>query len=161
MLAPTLDRDFKESDRAALVALLREYWASLDVSPGFQNFAAEVANLPGEYAPPLGAMILARAAGTDALVGCVALRAVAGVPDMCEMKRLYVRPVARGTGLGRTLAQAAMSEGRRLGYARMFLDTLPSLTAAQALYRTLGFRQTGVGASEPHVLLFECALGIE
>jgi putative acetyltransferase len=141
MLEPVLDIGFKESDRAAIVALLREYWASLGVAPDFQNFDAEVANLPGLYAPPAGAMIVARAAGVAGLAGTVALRAV------------------RGSGLGRTLALAAMAEARRLGYARMFLDTLPSLTAAQALYRTLGFRQTGVGPEAPHVLLFECDLG--
>ena len=104
-------------------------------------------------------MILARERDGGALVGSVALRPVSGTPDMCEMKRLYVRETARGTGLGRTLALAAMEEGRRLGYRRMFLDTLPFLTAAQTLYQSLGFRQTGVGNSDPPVVLFECDLG--
>jgi ribosomal protein S18 acetylase RimI-like enzyme len=159
MMEPVLERGFREADRDAIVALLREYWASLGVSLCFQNFDAELADLPGDYAPPGGAMIVARAAGTQELVGCVAFRAVAGSPGLCEMKRLYVRPAGRGSGLGRALALAAMDEARRCGYARMCLDTLPSLTAAQALYRDLGFRQTGVADSQPPVLLFVRELG--
>jgi ribosomal protein S18 acetylase RimI-like enzyme len=153
-----LERGFREKDRAQIVALLREYWAALDVPVCFQGFDGELEGLPGPYAPPGGEMILARDSLSGELVGCVALRPVPDTPDMCEMKRLYVRPSARGTGLGRTLAVAAMDEGRRLGYGRMFLDTLPSLTAAQALYRSLGFRQTGMGDGEPQVVLFECDL---
>src|SRR5262245_38992823 len=150
---------FQESDRAEVVALMREYWAYLRVPLCFQGFEGEIADLPGEYVAPGGGMILARDAGSGALVGCVALRSVKGTPDMCEMKRLYVREAGRGTGLGRTLAMAIMAEGRRLGYRRMFLDTLPFLTAAQALYRSLGFRQTGVGTGDPPVVLYECDLG--
>jgi ribosomal protein S18 acetylase RimI-like enzyme len=159
MTTHVLERGFREKDRAQIVALLREYWAALNVPPCFQGFDAEIEGLPGSYAPPGGEMIVARDSAGSGLVGCVALRPVPGTPDMCEMKRLYVRPAARGTGLGRTLALAAMDEGRRLGYRRMFLDTLPSLTAAQALYRSLGFRQTGTGDGEPPVVLFECNLG--
>jgi putative acetyltransferase len=150
---------FQESDRIEVVELLREYWAYLRVPLCFQGFEGEIADLPGEYAPPGGGMILARDPANRALVGCVALRPVKDTPDMCEMKRLYVRDVAKGTGLGRTLAVAIMDEGRRLGYRRMFLDTLPFLTAAQALYRSLGFRQTGVGTGDPAVVLYECDLG--
>jgi ribosomal protein S18 acetylase RimI-like enzyme len=158
---PTLTRGFAEPDRAAVVALLREYETATGVSLCFQNFAAELAGLPGDYAAPGGELILARVPGTGELVGCVAVRGVPGTPHLCEMKRLYVRAAARGTGLGRRLALAAMAEGRRLGYARMCLDTLPSMTAAQALYRALGFRHTGVTTSEPAVLLFERELGPE
>jgi ribosomal protein S18 acetylase RimI-like enzyme len=150
-----IERGFKERDRPEIVALLREYWAALNVPICFQGFDTEIAELPGAYAPPGGEMILARERAGGHLVGCVALRPVAGAPDACEMKRLYVREAARGTGLGRTLALAAMDEGRRLGYRRMVLDTLPFLTAAQTLYRSLGFRQTGIGNSEPPVVLFE------
>ena len=143
------------------MALLREYEADTGTSLCFQNFAAELAGLPGDYAAPKGTMILARDPAGVELVGCVALRPVPGSPELCEMKRLYVRPVARGSGLGRTLALAAMAEARRIGYDRMCLDTLPGMTAAQALYRHLGFHQTGVAASDPPVLLFERGLGSE
>lgn len=160
MTTHVLERGFRETDRARIVALLREYWAALDVPICFQGFDAEIEDLPGSYAPPGGEMITARDAAGGELVGCIALRPVPDTPDMCEMKRLYVRPSARGTGLGRMLAAAAMDEGRRLGYRRMFLDTLPSLTAAQALYRSLGFRQTGRGDGEPPVVLFECDLEV-
>ena len=154
-------RGFEERDREQIVAMLREYEADTGVSLCFQNFEAELASLPGDYAPPRGEMVLARLAGTQDLLGCVAIRPVAGVPELCEMKRLYVRPAGRGTGLGRRLALAAMIEARRLGYTRMCLDTLPGMTAAQALYRALGFRQTGIAKSEPAVLLFERELGTE
>jgi ribosomal protein S18 acetylase RimI-like enzyme len=153
-----IERGFEERDRAAIVALLREYEAGLGVSLCFQGFEAELAGLPGDYAPPRGTLLLARDARTRALVGMVALRPVRGHPELCEMKRLYVRSAARGGGLGRQLALALMEEAARLGYRRMCLDTLPEMEAAQALYRSLGFRQTGTGNSEPKVLLFERAL---
>src|SRR5262245_17762006 len=138
-----IERGFAERDRAAIVALLREYEAGLGVSLCFQGFEAEVAGLPGDYAPPGGEMLLARDREADGLVGMVALRPVRAAPDLCEMKRLYVRPETRGSGLGRGLATAALEEARRLGYRRMCLDTLPAMGEAQALYRALGFRQTG------------------
>lgn len=159
MAEPLLVRGFEEGDRERIVSLLREYEAGIGISLCFQSFEEELAGLPGEYAPPGGAMLMARPAGAEELLGCVALRPVPGSPELCEMKRLFVRPAGRGSGLGRKLAVAAMAEARRLGYARICLDTLPSMTAAQALYRELGFRQTGVAASEPAVLLFERALG--
>ena len=161
MAEPLLVRGFDERDRELIVALLREYEAGIGISLCFQSFEEELAALPGDYAPPGGAMLLARPAGAEELLGCVALRPVPGAPELCEMKRLFVRPAGRGSGLGRKLALAAMAEARRLGYARICLDTLPSMTAAQALYRELGFRQTGIAASEPAVLLFERALGTE
>jgi ribosomal protein S18 acetylase RimI-like enzyme len=160
MLEIRLERGFREQDRQAIVALLREYEAGIGISLCFQNFAAELAGLPGDYAPPGGEMVLARRRDGEELLGCVAVRRVAEVYGLCEMKRLYVRPSGRGSGLGRRLALAAMDEARRLGYQRMCLDTLPSMTAAQALYRDLGFRQTGTSKSEPAVLLFEHELGV-
>jgi len=156
-----LVRGFPEGDRTRIVAMLREYEADTGISLCFQNFEVELAGLPGDYAPPGGEMVLARQADTQELLGCVAIRPVEGVPHACEMKRLYVRRAGRGGGLGRRLALAAMAEARRLGYTRICLDTLPSMTAAQALYRALGFRQTGVAQSEPSVLLFERELGTE
>jgi len=149
-----LEYGFVERQRTAIVGLLRDYETGIGVSLCFQNFAQEVAGLPGDYQPPNGQMILARSAeGT--LVGCVCLRPVSGSPEICELKRLYVRPVARGSGLGRRLTLAALQEARRLGYKRIRLDTLFGMREAQALYRALGFRQTGIAASEPPVLLFE------
>jgi putative acetyltransferase len=162
MAEPFLARGFEERDRERIVALLREYEAGIGVLLCFQNFDAELAGLPGDYAPPNGLMLLARQADGPELLGCVAVRPVPGSsPELCEMKRLFVRPAGRGSGLGRKLAVAAMTEARHLGYRRMCLDTLPSMTAAQALYRALGFRHTGVTKSKPAVLLFERMLGVE
>ena len=116
-------------------ALLREYEVELGIDLEFQGFGQEVASLPGDYAPPRGALLLAEVDGVVA--GCVALRPVA--PDACEMKRLYARPAFRGHGVGRGLAEAIIGEAGRIGYARMRLDTLPVMSEAQALYARLGF----------------------
>jgi ribosomal protein S18 acetylase RimI-like enzyme len=154
-----IHRGFSERDRAAIVQLLREYEASLGISLCFQDFETEVASLPGAYGPPRGQMLLLRDAASNDLVGCVAVRTVPEAPDMCEMKRLYLRPAARGRGHGRKLALAVMDEARQLGYRRICLDTLLSMQAAQALYRSLGFRELGMTDTEPPVLLFERELG--
>jgi GNAT superfamily N-acetyltransferase len=116
--------------------LFREYQSALGVDLSFQGFDAEVAALPGEYAPPRGRLLVARCDGDVA--GCVALRPLRD--DTCEMKRLYVRPQHRKAGVGRQLVERVIAEARAIGYRRMCLDTLPSMGRAQALYEELGFR---------------------
>lgn len=126
-------------DLASAVALIRAYAASLDIDLSYQGFAAEMASMPGQYAPPSGQLLLARdGPGTPA--GCVALRPLA-LSGTCEMKRLYVAPSARGSGLGRRLVHAVVAEAICIGYSRIVLDTLPSMTAAMSLYRDCGFRE--------------------
>jgi ribosomal protein S18 acetylase RimI-like enzyme len=127
-------------DIAAAASLFRAYEASLDVDLGYQNFEVELSGLPGRYATPAGALLLARdAAGGP--VGCVALRPLA-MPGCSEMKRLYVDPNGRGLGVGRALMDAVIAAARAIGYREIWLDTLPTMAAAQNLYRSAGFEPT-------------------
>jgi ribosomal protein S18 acetylase RimI-like enzyme len=118
--------------------LLLEYAASLGFSLGFQGFDEELKNLPGAYAPPTGRLLLAN--HRDNAVGCVALRSLGKKTG--EMKRLYVRPIGRGKGVGRLLVDGVIAEARLIGYERMRLDTImSSMQDAIALYRSRGFRE--------------------
>ena len=126
--------------------LFLEYAQSLGFSLCFQNFDQELANLPGEYAPPAGRLLLAECAGQ--LAGCVALHRLDDT--ICEMKRLYLRPQFRGKGLGRTLADKIIAEARAIGYPSMRLDTVePVMRDAVAMYRKLGFREIAPYCKNP------------
>jgi putative acetyltransferase len=129
------------AELAQAAAIFREYAASLDIDLCFQNFEAEVASLPGEYAGPAGHLLLALVDGQPG--GCGALRPLAEVDyaNACEMKRLYVRPGFRRFGLGRLMAQTLLDEARRAGYSAMLLDTLDEMEAARELYGSLGFEE--------------------
>ena len=122
-------------------ALFREYAEALGVDLDFQDFDAELAGLPGDYAEPRGALLLALVDGEAA--GCCALRAIDDVDysNAAEMKRLYVRKAYRGFGLGRQLAEAILIEAMRLGYRCVLLDTLDDMESARALYEELGFEE--------------------
>jgi ribosomal protein S18 acetylase RimI-like enzyme len=124
------------ADLADVAALFRAYAAELPVDLALQGFELELARLPGDYAPPKGAILIARGADAAAL-GCIGLRPLDD--RICEMKRLYVQAAARQTGLGKALATAVIEAARQRGYREMKLDTLPQLKQAIALYRILGF----------------------
>nr|OQO28445.1 hypothetical protein B0A51_02994 [Rachicladosporium sp. CCFEE 5018] len=126
------------SDLSAIRTLFTAYttWLNLDLT--FQGFADELASLPGKYASPSGALLLARSTSTNEAIGCVALRPL-GNDGICEMKRLYVSPAGRGLGVGKALAAAVIDEAKRVGYEAIRLDTLPTMGAARGLYKALGF----------------------
>lgn len=153
-------------ERDATRAVFAEYASALGIDLGFQNFAEELAALPGDYAEPRGALLLALVEAADAagaaaapeapygglvlrmadgrpavVAGCCALRPLdsADDPNAAEMKRLYVRPAFRGLGLGRRLAEAILDAARTAGYACVLLDTLDDMESARTLYEDLGF----------------------
>ena len=133
--AAAIDLATAPEDVAAIRLLFEAYAASLPVDLDYQDFSAELDGLPGKYATPKGALLLARGAIP---LGCVGLRRLPQ-EGCCEMKRLYVRPEARGTGLGYALALAAIAAARRIGYRELRLDTLPTMSTAAMLYERIGF----------------------
>ena len=137
-------------DLEAARAIFREYASTLSVDLDFQDFQSELAQLPGDYAPPRGSLLLARVAG--ALAGCCALRPMdnSDYPNAAEMKRLFVRKAFRGFGLGRQLTEAILDEARRSGYSSVLLDTLDEMEAARALYEDLGFEEIPPYYHNPH-----------
>ena len=135
----TITQAHSAEDLSSIRTLFQAYAVGLGLDISFQNFDHELANLPGKYAPPSGILLLAKSTSTGEAIGCVGLRPLQ--PEgTCEMKRLFVSPEGRGTGVGKALAEAIVVEARRLGYGRMVLDTLGSMTTPLKLYRGLGFR---------------------
>jgi putative acetyltransferase len=132
-------------DLESIRGLFRQYQHGLGVDLCFQDFEAELAGLPGKYAAPTGALLIAR--DGDVACGCVAVRPMEGT--ICEMKRLFVRPDRRGRGLGRRLAEAILIQARSLGYTTMRLDTLERLTEAMCLYESMGFRRISAYYDNP------------
>jgi ribosomal protein S18 acetylase RimI-like enzyme len=126
-----------EKDLNEVKKLFGDYASALGISLDFQDFDQELANLPGDYSPPDGSLLMALWEGEVA--GCVALRKFAN--GICEMKRLYTKPQVRGLGIGRALCEAIIVRARRIGYERMRLDTLPSMETARTLYASLGFKE--------------------
>jgi len=126
------------SDLSIAKLLFKEYADSLSIDLNFQGFEEELSNLPGDYAAPLGTLLLAW--DQDLPIGCVAIRPFEG-PDVAELKRLFVRNAGRGMGVGLCLTLAALEFARLAGYEKIRLDTLPSMTSAQRLYASQGFRE--------------------
>lgn len=130
---------------AAVRALFDEYWQAFGFAPCFQNFAAEVAGLPGSYTPPGGRLALALVYGREA--GCIALRRLDA--ERCEAKRLYVRPAFRGHGIGLALLEWVIAEARGIGYRQLLGDTMPVMQRALAMYDQLGFERTAPYGANP------------
>ena len=130
----------------ATAALFRAYAASLNIDLAPQGFADELAALPGPYAPPQCAILLAKQG--DHVLGCIALKQLA--PGIAEIKRLYVRPQARGQGVAKALVGALLKEAAELGYHEVKLDTLPQMETAIALYKSFGFADIPAYGSHPY-----------
>ncbi|KAK5155960.1 hypothetical protein LTS14_005526 [Recurvomyces mirabilis] len=151
----TISPATSELDLQNIKKLFEAYAQSLGIDLTFQDFARELEGLPGKYSPPNGALLLARSNETAESIGCVALRPLPATQTsattheatnvsrstISEMKRLYVSPAGRGTGVGKALAVRVVQEAKDLGFEAIRLDTLPSMEAARALYRALGFRE--------------------
>ena len=152
----TVTQASSESEFAAGRALFEEYAAALQIDLCFQNFSAELTNLQAIYGPPAGSLLLANADSEP--VGCVGIRRLKA--EVCEMKRLYVRPSFRGQRLGRRLAVEAVRHARELGYRTMVLDTLGSMAAAHALYVSIGFEPTDAYYPNPLPEVRYLALGL-
>ena len=135
----------RPEDLATVRALFEEYWASFGFTPCFQNFGEELAALPGEYAPPGGRLAMALVEGIPA--GCIALKRFDDT--RCEMKRLYVRPQFRGSGVGRALLDWLIAQARGAGYREIVADTMPVMRGALQMYDRYGFDRTGPYAPEP------------
>ncbi|CAK7268157.1 hypothetical protein SEPCBS57363_002951 [Sporothrix epigloea] len=141
-------------DLKDIAELFLEYTNGLGIDLAYQSFDQELAGLPGKYALPHGVLLIARSTdGTSKPVGCVALRPLP-LPQPAsfvrsELKRLYVRPDARGTGLGEALARRALGEAVALGYNEVVMDTLESMTSARKLYTKLGFTETAAYYETP------------
>ncbi|MFN0041849.1 MAG: GNAT family N-acetyltransferase [Alphaproteobacteria bacterium] len=147
-------RPARTADLDAVRALFVQYAQSLDFKLCFAGLDAELAALPGDYAPPAGRLLVAERAG--GILGCVALRPVDGG---CELRRLYVTPSARGAGAGQRLVEAALSGARDAGHARIELETIGvTMKAAQALYARLGFTCRDPAAAPGKVVRYVCAL---
>ena len=142
----TITRAVTSQDLTEVKELFFEYEQYLEIDLEFQRFEKEIKSLPGEYAEPKGCILLARENGSA--LGTVALKPLD--KERCEMKRLFVRSKARGTGIGFQLASAVIAEARAAGYKRMCLDTLSRLKRANALYKALGFQPTAPYTFNPH-----------
>ena len=136
LVTPVTPDEFKATRQ-----IFQEYALQLGVDLCFQNFDAELETLPGDYAEPEGALLLAMVDGE--LAGCCALRPLTSTdyPNACEMKRLYVRQTHRRLGLGRQLAEAILDAARVVGYHHVLLDTLSEMESARALYEDLNFEE--------------------
>lgn len=146
------------ADAERVRELFLEYQRALGGDLCFQGFSEELASLPGAYTRPAGCLLLALEG--ERVLGCVGMRPLAS-PGDCEMKRLYVRPDGRGRGLGRRLATAVIDAARRAGHRRVLLDTLPQMTEARALYRSLGFAETDAYAPNPIAGVTSMALALD
>jgi ribosomal protein S18 acetylase RimI-like enzyme len=137
-------------------SLFQEYAASIGINLCFQNFDEELTTLPGKYAPPNGQLLIAYV--DDQTAGCIGLRPLMG--GICEMKRLYVRPAYRNQRIGQKLVERIIREARQIGYARMRLDTLSSMSAAMRLYKRFGFVEIPAYYEnpEPESIYFELIL---